>query len=128
MNPGFWHNRKVLVTGHTGFKGSWLVFWLSQLGAEIIGVSLPALKVKPSLYFEAKISKLVSNEYFVDIRNSFGTGYHKENTYFYETKFNPLWRYDCTRYIKAFRYPMLFRDLVAHFLYRFKLKIKLYRT
>lgn len=69
LNPGFWHNRKVLVTGHTGFKGSWLVFWLSQLGAEIIGVSLPALKVKPSLYFEAKISKLVSNEYFVDIRN-----------------------------------------------------------
>jgi CDP-glucose 4,6-dehydratase len=37
-----YHNKTVLVTGHTGFKGSWLVYWLSQMGAEIIGYSLEA--------------------------------------------------------------------------------------
>lgn len=38
----FWRGRKVLVTGHTGFKGSWLCEWLLQLGAEVHGASLPA--------------------------------------------------------------------------------------
>ena len=41
--PQFWRGRKVLVTGHTGFKGSWLCEWLLQLGAEVHGASLPAL-------------------------------------------------------------------------------------
>ena len=36
----FWHNKKVLITGHTGFKGSWLTIWLKYLGAQIIGYSL----------------------------------------------------------------------------------------
>ena len=38
----FWRGKRVLVTGHTGFKGSWLVVWLASLGAEIHGVSLEA--------------------------------------------------------------------------------------
>jgi CDP-glucose 4,6-dehydratase len=37
MNPAFWKGRKVLVTGHTGFKGSWLCMWLQLLGAEVTG-------------------------------------------------------------------------------------------
>ncbi|MCR4941540.1 MAG: CDP-glucose 4,6-dehydratase, partial [Campylobacter sp.] len=37
-----YHNKTVLITGHTGFKGSWLAFWLKQLGAKVIGYSLPA--------------------------------------------------------------------------------------
>lgn len=37
-----YRSKKVLLTGHTGFKGSWLVFWLQQLGAEVCGVALPA--------------------------------------------------------------------------------------
>ncbi len=37
----FWTNKKVLVTGHTGFKGSWLSLWLQKLGANVIGFSLP---------------------------------------------------------------------------------------
>ena len=37
---GIYQNRKVLITGHTGFKGSWLAFWLSQMGADILGYSL----------------------------------------------------------------------------------------
>jgi len=40
LNPTFWAGRRVLITGHTGFKGSWLVLWLRQLGAEIWGYSL----------------------------------------------------------------------------------------
>ena len=40
MNLDFWKNRRVLVTGHTGFKGSWLSLWLQSLGADVIGYSL----------------------------------------------------------------------------------------
>ena len=39
---GIYKNKTVLVTGHTGFKGSWLVYWLSQMGAKVIGYSLEA--------------------------------------------------------------------------------------
>jgi len=40
-NPEFWRGRRVLLTGHTGFKGSWLAFWLLELGAEVTGLALP---------------------------------------------------------------------------------------
>lgn len=40
-DPDFWRGRKVLLTGHTGFKGSWLLFWLEAMGAEVTGCSLP---------------------------------------------------------------------------------------
>jgi GDP-D-mannose dehydratase len=34
LDPSFWEGRRVLITGHTGFKGSWLLLWLQQLGSE----------------------------------------------------------------------------------------------
>ncbi|MCD6347519.1 MAG: hypothetical protein J7L96_08890, partial [Bacteroidales bacterium] len=37
---GIYKKRKVLITGHTGFKGSWLAFWLTQMGAEVLGYAL----------------------------------------------------------------------------------------
>lgn len=40
MNPAFWQNRSVLVTGHTGFKGSWLSLWLMEMGAQVSGLAL----------------------------------------------------------------------------------------
>lgn len=40
-DDGFWRGRRVLVTGHTGFKGAWLVHWLNVLGAEVSGMALP---------------------------------------------------------------------------------------
>lgn len=40
INPSFWKGRKVLLTGHTGFKGSWLALWLLELGAEVTGIAL----------------------------------------------------------------------------------------
>lgn len=45
----FWSGKKVLVTGHTGFKGFWLSLWLERLGAEVTGISLPP-NTDPNLY------------------------------------------------------------------------------
>ena len=59
-NPLFWKNKKVLVTGHTGFKGSWLSIWLSTLGANIVGFSEKP-PTTPSLFHEAKINTFVDS-------------------------------------------------------------------
>jgi CDP-glucose 4,6-dehydratase len=56
MNPAFWRKRRVLLTGHTGFKGSWLSLWLQSLGAETIGYSLPP-PTQPSLYDLADVGR-----------------------------------------------------------------------
>lgn len=56
MNPEFWRGKKVLITGHTGFKGSWLSLWLQDLGAELIGYSLSP-PTQPSLFEVAKVEK-----------------------------------------------------------------------
>ena len=40
INTGFWQGKRVLVTGHTGFKGSWFSIWLRELGAEVFGYAL----------------------------------------------------------------------------------------
>ena len=55
MNPGFWKGKKVLLTGHTGFKGSWLSLWLQHVGAELIGYSL-APPTNPNLFNEADVA------------------------------------------------------------------------
>ena len=44
MMNNFWKNKKVFVTGHTGFKGSWLTLWLKKLGADVSGYSLKPKK------------------------------------------------------------------------------------
>ncbi len=59
---------RVLITGHTGFKGSWLSLWLSELGAEVYGLSL-GIPTNPSHYECAQLSQRV-NDYRVDIRDS----------------------------------------------------------
>ncbi len=58
--PEFWSNKKVLVTGHTGFKGSWLSLWLTQLGARVTGYALPP-PTNPSLFELAHIAELVEH-------------------------------------------------------------------
>ncbi len=57
----FWASRKVLITGHTGFKGSWLALWLQHLGASVHGYSL-GFPTTPSLYEAAGVSELVASE------------------------------------------------------------------
>lgn len=52
-NPDFWRGRRVLLTGHTGFKGAWLALWLSSLGARIHGLSL-APGTTPNLWSTIK--------------------------------------------------------------------------
>ena len=54
IKKNFWRNKKVLITGHTGFKGSWLSIWLKSLGANLIGVSLDPPS-SPSLYKKARV-------------------------------------------------------------------------
>lgn len=56
MDFANWRKRKVLVTGHTGFKGSWLCLWLNQLGADVSGLSL-APPSQPSLFAEARVDR-----------------------------------------------------------------------
>jgi len=55
---GFWQRRRVLVTGHTGFKGAWLALWLHRLGAEVTGFSAHPPTV-PSLFEAARVGELV---------------------------------------------------------------------
>jgi CDP-glucose 4,6-dehydratase len=56
MNPSFWSGKKVFLTGHTGFKGSWLSLWLQQLGAEVTGYALQP-PTNPSLFEVAQVAQ-----------------------------------------------------------------------
>ena len=49
IKPSFWRGRRVLLTGHTGFKGAWLALWLESLGAEVTAVALPP-DTEPNLF------------------------------------------------------------------------------
>ena len=59
MFGGVYRNKRVLVTGHTGFKGSWLCKWLNHLGAEVFGYSLNP-STEPN-HFDLSNPKVISN-------------------------------------------------------------------
>ena len=61
--------RKVLVTGHTGFKGSWLCEWLLGLGAEVYGFS-NGIPTKPSLFAQLRLSRRISQDIRADVRDA----------------------------------------------------------
>lgn len=62
----FWSGKRVLVTGHTGFKGGWLALWLQQLGATVTGLALPP-NTQPNLFELARLADGM-NSHFCDIR------------------------------------------------------------
>ncbi len=65
----FWRGRKVLVTGHTGFKGAWLSLWLQSLGAEVIGLA-GGPPTAPSLYGLADVAAHMADELACDVRDA----------------------------------------------------------
>ena len=56
MTPAFWRDKRVLVTGHTGFKGGWLSLWLQSMGAQVTGYAL-APPTQPSLFEAAHVAQ-----------------------------------------------------------------------
>ena len=67
VHTHFWKGKRVFITGHTGFKGSWLSLWLQQMGAEVKGFSLTP-PTNPSLFVEAKVAQQMQSE-IGDIRD-----------------------------------------------------------
>lgn len=68
IDPDFWTGRRVLVTGHTGFKGAWLSLWLQALGADVTGLA-PGPPTRPSLYEVARVGTRM-REYAADVRDA----------------------------------------------------------
>ncbi len=65
--PGFWRDKRVLLTGHTGFKGSWLALWLERMGARVTGLAL-APQTQPSLFEAAQVASGLSS-HLCDVRD-----------------------------------------------------------
>lgn len=69
LKPDFWAGRRVLLTGHTGFKGSWLALWLSELGAQVTGVGLEP-DTSPHLFNQLQLEKRLHRHHLADIRDA----------------------------------------------------------
>ncbi len=67
VDPGFWRGRRVLVTGHTGFKGAWLTLWLTDMGASVTGLS-DRVPTEPSLFALARVGEGI-DDVRADIRD-----------------------------------------------------------
>ena len=61
LSADFWRGKRVLVTGHTGFKGSWLTLWLQSLGAQVSGFSLDP-STEPSLFELARVHEGINDQ------------------------------------------------------------------
>ena len=68
VNSSFWQGKSVFVTGHTGFKGSWLSLWLSSLGAKVSGYAL-APDTAPNLFKTLKLNDVLEHSQIADIRD-----------------------------------------------------------
>lgn len=68
LNPIFWRDRRVLLTGHTGFKGGWLAVWLAMLDARVHGYAL-APATQPALFQVARIETVLATHTLADVRD-----------------------------------------------------------
>lgn len=69
INPSFWQGRRVWISGHTGFKGSWLCLTLHALGARVYGASLPP-PTHPAMFDELNIAKFLARDDRLDVRDA----------------------------------------------------------
>ncbi|HEV8151362.1 MAG TPA: CDP-glucose 4,6-dehydratase [Solirubrobacteraceae bacterium] len=69
IDPSRWQGRRVLITGHTGFKGAWLALWLQSVGAEVTGLSR-GVPTTPSLYELARVGSGMAAEHAADVRDA----------------------------------------------------------
>lgn len=69
IDGDLWSGRRVLLTGHTGFKGAWLSLWLQRLGAVVTGLS-PGVPSAPSLYQVAAVGEGMAAEHAIDVRDA----------------------------------------------------------
>ena len=67
MFSNIYKGKKVLVTGHTGFKGTWLVTWLISLGAQVVGISKD-IPTQPSMFEKLELEGKIKH-YIVDVRD-----------------------------------------------------------
>ncbi|HEV3320361.1 MAG TPA: CDP-glucose 4,6-dehydratase [Solirubrobacteraceae bacterium] len=70
IDPPFWSDRSVLLTGHTGFKGAWLSLWLQSLGARVTGLAPAMPPTAPSLYALAGVGPHMTSELAIDVRDA----------------------------------------------------------
>jgi len=68
MNRSFWKDKRVFLTGHTGFKGGWLSLWLSELGAEVHGYALPP-PTEPNFFTTCDMQQRLASNTIADIRD-----------------------------------------------------------
>lgn len=68
VESAFWKGKKVFLTGHTGFKGSWLSLWLASMGAKVTGYALEP-NTKPNLFDALEIDSLIEKSHIADIRD-----------------------------------------------------------
>lgn len=71
QDNGFWEDRKVLITGHTGFKGSWLSYWLARKGAAVAGLALNPTK-EQRLFELLRLSESLVRDFRVDVTGFVG--------------------------------------------------------
>ena len=65
-DAGHWRGRRVLLTGHTGFKGAWLAFWLCEMGAEVHGLAID-VPTDPALYGQSGLASRLASDVRLDI-------------------------------------------------------------
>lgn len=69
MNRSFWKNKRVFLTGHTGFKGGWLAVWLADMGAEVHGYALSA-PTEPNFFTVCRLQEKLAGSTIADIRDA----------------------------------------------------------